>query len=160
MGAGVLHAVILVQRDEKQISRRVIYNDSERSRKRGRDLLGEFVKTTSLFHCLFSPGVCVGFTHTPGLHLTSFFSLSLLLISLVLESSVSFFKKFFFNSLFFLSFLGRRAACDASSFIDRFRVTIGKKKTTQEAATAAAYEPTEPRSHSDVTFVQRRLARL
>ena len=62
--------------------RGTVFITSRRKQKRSRDLLGEFVKTTSLFHCLFCVGVWV--SHN-GLHLTSFFSLAMLLISLALK---------------------------------------------------------------------------
>lgn len=79
-----------------------------RKQKCSRDLLGEFVKTTSLFHCLFCVGACVSRT---GLHLTSLLSLTFLLISLVL------------NFCFFFALICD-ATSDAGCFIDRVSVTI------------------------------------
>lgn len=68
--------------------RSTVFIMSRRKQKRSCDLLGEFVKTTSLFHCLFCVGVWL--SHS-GLPLTSFFCLALLLISLVLKSWFVFF---------------------------------------------------------------------
>lgn len=103
--AGVLHVVILVQRDEEQMSRHVIYNESKKA-KAQRWFAGRICKkTTSLFHCLF----CVGVSRD-GLHLTSLFPLALLLISLVFKKK----KVLLFGN----------ATSDAQSFIDRFCVTI------------------------------------
>lgn len=89
--------------------RGTVFIMSRRKQKRSRDLLGEFVKTRSLFHCLFCVGAWA--SHT-GLHLTLLLSLAFLLISLVL------------NFCFFFFVFICDAASDARGFIDRFCVTI------------------------------------
>lgn len=86
--------------------RGTVFIMSRRKQKRSRDLLGEFVKTRSLFHCLFCVGAWA--SHT-GLHLTLLLSLAFLLISLVLNFC---FFSFHLRCCIWCARLYRQILCD------------------------------------------------
>lgn len=124
-------------------------------------LRGEFVKTTTQFHCLlcavvgdFSflfPPYTIGYI---GADFSSFFALLFI-------SHLSFIKN---NNNNKETKEQKKAklfhVCEATSEIPLSAIPVQPDTVPSRAESRAAHKLTKHRSHSDVTFVQRRLARL